>query len=132
MKLDQEIRNDIYAVLKSSALVAEVSGVLRKTKRPLNSNREDVLVCAPISNDIVGDTQVAYVYVRIYVPDQERDGQMEEDTQRTTTLGTKAKQCLTCYNGGDFRFEWRSQETFEIEEISTHVIAIRLRYEHSI
>lgn len=130
MKSDIEIKDDIYAVLKGSALVAEADGALRKTKRPTNSNAEDIVISVT-SNEDMGTKQIAIVYVHIYVPDIVRDKQYEENSIRLRKLAQLANETLEVYNGGDFRFELTGQRTIESEGINSHIIANQIRYEQN-
>lgn len=130
MKSDIQIKDDIYAVLKDSALVAEAGGALRKTKRPANSDQEDVVISV-LTNQDFGTSQVAVVYVRVYVPDLLREGQFEENSPRLRKLAELCDQVLSVYNGGDFRFHLTSQLTLEADGTNTHIIANRCEYEQN-
>lgn len=44
MKSDIEIKDDIYQIIKGSALEKAVTGKLKKTRRPANSNKEDIVI----------------------------------------------------------------------------------------
>ena len=44
MKSDIEIKDDIYKFIKGSALEKAVTGKLRKTRRPKDSNLEDIVI----------------------------------------------------------------------------------------
>lgn len=44
MKSDIEIKDDIYQIIKGSTLEKAVTGKLKKTRRPANSNKEDIVI----------------------------------------------------------------------------------------
>jgi len=75
MKSDIEIKDDIYQIIKGSTLEKAVTGKLKKTRRPANSNKEDIVIS--ILENGSGQVQEAFVNVNIYVSDDVRDGQAE-------------------------------------------------------
>lgn len=80
MKSDIEIKDDIYQIIKGSTLEKAVTGKLKKTRRPANSNKEDIVIS--ILENGSGQVQEAFVNVNIYVSDDVRDGQAEENSSR--------------------------------------------------
>lgn len=84
MKSDYDIKTDIYKILLKSKLMEEVTGVLRKTKRPLNSDNEDVVIS--VLSNRTAQQQEAYVNVNVYVKDKDVQGQYEEDGARIGLL----------------------------------------------
>ena len=84
MKSDIEIKDDIYQIIKGSALEKAVTGKLKKTRRPANSNKEDIVIS--ILENGSGQVQEAFVNVNIYVSDDVRDGQAEENSSRLRQL----------------------------------------------
>lgn len=76
MKSDIDIKDDIYKHIKGSALEKAVTGKLCKaSKRPANSNKEDIIIS--ILDNGSGQMQEAFVNVNIYVKDNIRDGEAE-------------------------------------------------------
>lgn len=74
MKSDIDIKDDIYKHIKGSALEKAVTGKLCKaSKRPANSNKEDIIIS--ILDNGSGQMQEAFVNVNIYVKDNIRDGE---------------------------------------------------------
>ena len=129
MKPDTEIKTDVYKVIKGSALEAAVSGELRKTKRPFNSDKEDIVIS--VLDNGSGQIQEAFVNVNIYVPDIERGNQYEEDSLRCDELSKIAVNVLGRYNGGSFRFVLDKQRLLEVNGKNEHCINNRLLYKQS-
>ena len=77
MKTDIDIKDDMYGIIKGSALSKAVTGKLSKTLRPAGSYKEDIVISILANNN--AQLQEAYVNVNIYVKDNARDGQSEEN-----------------------------------------------------
>ena len=102
MKSDIEIKDDIYQIIKGSTLEKAVTGKLKKTRRPANSNKEDIVIS--ILENGSGQVQEAFVNVNIYVSDDVRDGQAEENSSRLRQLCKLATELLEVQRGEDYRF----------------------------
>lgn len=126
MKTDTEIKTDIYMYIKDSLLAKSVTGVLRKTRRPLNSKKEDIIIS--VLSNVNGQIQEAYVNVNIYVSDIERDGQYEENSPRLDKLCKQAEQLLSLHYGVDYRINLESQRIYEVNDANEHVINNKLLY----
>lgn len=126
MKTDTEIKTDIYMYIKDSLLAKSVSGVLRKTRRPLNSKKEDIIIS--VLSNVNGQIQEAYVNVNIYVSDIERDGQYEENSPRLDKLCKQAEKLLSLHYGVDYRINLESQRIYEVNGANEHVINNKLLY----
>ena len=109
IRTDIDIKDAICTWLAPSDTVKAISGEVYKDQRPLNSDKEDIVI-AILSRDETKQMQRAYVNVNIYVPDIRRDGDMIEDTARLRTLCTLAAIDLDYYHGGDALFELVSQQ----------------------
>ena len=112
MKSDIEIKDDIYEFIKGSALEKAISGKLKKTRRPANSNLEDIVIS--ILDNEAGQMQEAFVNVNIYVPDNMRDGQAEEKSIRLRELCRIAYNLLEVGRGESYRFTLDKQRVFEV------------------
>lgn len=128
MKTDTEIRDDIYRLVKQSAIAEAVSGGVYTRLRPLNSDKEDVIVSV-IAN-APGDPQRATVNVDIYVKDVRINGRAEEDTARVRQLSRIALDALRSNVTDDYYATVDEQRTYAIEATSEHLIQSRLRYRH--
>lgn len=112
MKSDIEIKDDIYQIIKGSALEKAVTGKLKKTRRPANSNKEDIVIS--ILENGSGQVQEAFVNVNIYVSDDVRDGQAEENSSRLRQLCKLATELLEVQRGEDYRFTLDKQRVMEV------------------
>lgn len=126
MKTDIDIKDDIYNLLKKSALVKEVTGVLRRTKRPDNSVKEDIIISVLANQN--GQIQEAFVNVNIYVSDLFRDNQYEENSPRLRKLCKMSEELLKVGRGNDYRFTLDSQRVLEVSGKNEHCINNKLLY----
>ena len=99
MKSDIEIKDDVYKIIKGSELEKAVTGKLSKTLRPLNSGKEDIVIS--MLDNGKGQIQEAFVNVNIYIPDNLRDGQAEENSVRLRQLCKLAAELLEVQRGED-------------------------------
>lgn len=128
MKSDIEIKDDVYKIIKSSALEQSITGKLSKTRRPNNSNKEDIVISVLASD--AGEIQEAFVNVNIYVADNSRDNQAEENTIRCRELCNIAKTLFKVQRSSEYRITLNSQRVLEVEGKDEHVINNRLLYKH--
>lgn len=101
MKSDIEIKDDVFKIIKGSILEQSVTGKLSKTRRPNNSNKEDIVISV-LSSD-ASEVQEAYVNVNIYVADNIRDNQAEENSIRCRELCNIAKVLLKVQRNDEYR-----------------------------
>jgi len=126
MKSDIEIKDDIYKFIKGSALEKAVTGKLRKTRRPKDSNLEDIVIS--ILDNESGQMQEAFVNVNIYVPDDIRGGQAEEKSIRLRELCKIAYKLLEVGRGESYRFTLNKQRVLEVNWKDEHFINNKLLY----
>lgn len=126
MKTEYAIKTDIYNYLMKSELVNEVTGLLKKTSRPKNSNKEDIIIS--VLSNVNGQNQEAVVNVNIYVEDNIIDGQAEEDSARIGELSELASSILESFTVGGAVVYLEQQKVYEAEGIDWHVINNRLNY----
>lgn len=126
MKSDIEIKDAIYNVIKGSALEKAVTGKLSKTQRPASSDKEDIIVS--ILDNGSGQIQEAFVNMNIYIPDNIRDGQAEENTIRLRELCKMSYELLFNCRGDGFRVDPKgsSQRVLEVSGKDEHFINNRL------
>lgn len=128
MRTDTEIKDGIYGYIKGTSLETAVTGQLLKTRRPKNSDKEDIIISV-LTNE-GGQNQEAVVNVNIYVEDNIVDGQAEEDTIRCREIGDIAKEVLEVFRIDGARVSLsRPPRTFEAEGIAWHIINCRLNYQ---
>lgn len=125
MRSDGAIKTDIYQYLKNSVLTNEVTGTLRKTKRPHKSYKEDVIIS--ILANVGVQSQTATVNVNIYVQDYDVDGQFEENTARVEELCSIAWQTLESFHTDEYHAEAISQRVYETNT-GEHVINTQIEY----
>lgn len=126
MKSDIEIKDDIYKFIKGSALEKAVTGKLRKTRRPKDSNLEDIVIS--ILDNEAGQMQEAFVNVNIYVPDDIRGGQAEEKSIRLRELCKITYKLLEVGRGESYRFTLNKQRVLEVNGKDEHFINNKLLY----
>lgn len=127
MKTDIDIKDDIYAVIKGSALDRAVTGKLSKTLRPANSYKEDIVISVLANNN--GQLQEAFVNVNIYVKDNTRDGQAEENSIRLRELCSLSRDLLNRGYKDDFRYELSAQRVIPVEGKGEHIINNKVLYQ---
>lgn len=129
MKTDIEIKDDIYNLLKNSALTSAVSGGLYKRLRPINSELEDIVISVLANQN--GQMQEAFVNINIYVADNLVGEQYEEDTIRCRQLCRIASEILDLGRGDGFRFTLDSQRVLKVDGRNEHFINNKLFYQQN-
>ena len=126
MKSDIEIKDAIYNIIKGSDLEKSITGKLSKTKRPANSDKEDIVIS--MLDNGSGQIQEAFVNVNIYVSDNIRDGQAEENSIRLRELCRMSSDCLFNCRGNGFRVdsEGSKQRVLEVNGKDEHFINNKL------
>lgn len=128
MRNEQEIKTDIYKILKTSELVESVSGVLSKTVRHDSSTAEDVVISV-LSDPSNRQIEEVYVNVNVYVPDVRRGNQYEEDTIRLNELCKLSLKALRSVCGSGFRLSLDTQKTYEVSGKNEHMINNKVLYQ---
>lgn len=127
MKSDEAIKTDMYEYINGSQLQTAVNGVLRKTRRPENSNKEDIIISILANEN--GQIQTATVNVNIYVPNKIVDElYSEEDTKRCDELSQLACLLFEVFRGDDYRARLISQRVYEIDGSDECVINNKIEY----
>nr|DAQ59859.1 MAG TPA: hypothetical protein [Caudoviricetes sp.] len=131
MKSDIEIKDAIYNIIKGSTLEKVVTGKLSKTKRPANSDKEDIVIS--MLDNSGGQVQEAFVNVNIYVADNIRDTQAEENTIRLRELCQMSYELLFNCRGEGFRVDSKGskQRILEVNGKNEHFINNKLLIEIS-
>lgn len=127
---DIDIKDELYAWIKASALASAISGSVYKDLRPLNSEKEDITI-AVLARDAGSQIQEATVNVNIYVPDIRRGKEAIEDTKRLRALCTEAATLFEYYHTGNRIVSLASQEVFKANGIDWHVINNRLSVKYN-
>ncbi len=128
MRTDTEIKDDIFRYIRGTVLPIAVTGQLLKTRRPKNSDKEDIVISV-LANE-GNQKQEAVVNVNIYIEDNVVDEQPEEDSIRCREIGNIAKEALEVFSVDGARVTLdRPPRVFEVEEIPWHVVNCRLNYQ---
>lgn len=122
---DIDIKDGLYNWLKNSATVGMVSGSLYKDQRPLNSEKEDIVISV-LARDAGSQVQYATANINIYVPDVRRGKEAVEDTARLRALSAKAAEEMEYCHLGSAIYELASQEIYKVNGIDWHVINNRI------
>ena len=118
---DIDIKDGIYNWLKASTLASTVNGSIYKDQRPLNSEKEDIIISVLV-RDAGSQIQEASVNVNIYIPDIRRGQEAIEDTVRLRTICTKAAEVMEYHHFGDGIYELESQSVFKANDIDWHIV----------
>lgn len=130
MKTEDDIRQDVYNLIKGSELQTAITGKLCREDRPLDSELEDITIRVP--SNVNGQIQAAYVYVNIYVQDELVEGRYQQNTLRTQALERLAADLFNVYNSHDsYRITLESQTVNQFETTNEHIIINRLLYRQS-
>ncbi len=127
IKSDIEIKDDIYRFIKGSKLEKVVNGKLSKTKRPSESDKEDIVIS--VLENGTGQMQEAFVNVNIYVSDSNRNNQSEEATIRLRELCRLSYELLEVGRGEGYRFTLDKQRVLEVNGKNEHLINNKLLYQ---
>lgn len=122
---DIDIKDALWTWISASSLASAITGKVYKDKRPLNSDKEDVII-AVIGRD-ARQIQEAIVNVNVYVADKRRGQEAIEDTVRLRTLSTTSATLFEYNHFGDWLCELDSQEIMEAAGADWHIINNRLR-----
>lgn len=122
---DIDIKDELYTWINASELAGMVSGKVYKDQRPLNSDKEDIII-AVIARDAGYQLQEATVNVNIYVPDVKRGKEFIENSARLRTLCTEAAALFEYRHTGNCIVSLASQEIFKANGIDWHVINNKL------
>ena len=129
IRTDIDIKDDIYGWLTGSTLAGMLSGSVYKDQRPLNSDKEDIVISV-LARDAGSQVQYATVNVNIYVPDVRRGQEAVENQTRLRTLSTEAASLFEYKNDKGAVYELDSQEILAVNGTDWHVInnQLKIRY----
>lgn len=126
---EMEIKDDVYHLLKESALVKAVTGKLSKTLRPYGSTKEDVVISVLGSNPN-RQVQELYLNVNVYVADVKRGNQYEENTIRLRELMTLSDEAFRFAGGKRYRLTLAEQKSYEVPGKTEHMINNKVLYQY--
>lgn len=126
---DIDIKDELWKWVSESTLATVITGKVYKDQRPLNSDKEDIIV-AVIARTAGSQIQQATANINIYVADKRRGQEAIEDTARLRTLCTEAASLFEYRHDGDAIYELSSQEVMKVYGADWHIInnQISIRY----
>ena len=133
IKTDIDVKDELYAWIKTSSLITgenKVSGTVYKDQRPLNSDKEDIIISV-LSRTADSQIQDFIVNVNVYVKDSQRAKETVEDTPRIRTLSRLSANLFEYRNTGNMKIALSAQEVFKANDIPWHVINNRLNISYN-
>lgn len=133
MKLESDIRTDLYHYIKANALSEAVKGRLYKEaeERPDDALTEDIVI-AVLTEPNINDLQEVIVLVRVYVADL-YDSKSKLYRKNGVRVAELEKLCLSAFEvfrTDESRCSLQSQKTFKVEAKKEHCIVNRISYKH--
>ena len=126
MKNDVEIRQDVFAMVKASAISSAISGEVRYLPRRKDSKSEDCIISVLDSDS--KQIQDSIVNVNVYVPNIDNGGESLENIPRTEVLAKICEEALKYVYGDGFFISLEKQRILPVNGKDEHVINNRIRY----
>lgn len=128
MKNDERIKLDVQEYIFTTELPDEVSGVIKRDRRPRGSVKEDVIISVLANEN--GQIQTSSVNVNIYVKDKKSGMQNDPDHDRLDTLADMSQRIFEVFRGDGFRAHLISQRITAVGE-DEHVITNKIEYKQN-
>lgn len=128
MKNDERIKQDVQDYIFTTSIPDEVSGVVKRDRRPQGSTMEDVIISVLANEN--GQNQTATVNVNIYVKDKPAGNQKDPDHERLDVLADMSQKVFNVFRGSDFRARLLSQRITAVGE-GEHVITNKIEYKQN-
>lgn len=116
MITDIDIKDFLYKFIRKSALKEVITGEVYKSKRPINSDAEDVIIAVVANQN--GQLQDAVVNINVYIlgdmVESEFGRQLEEPTIRAREISRICADLFEVINEDGYRFELDSQSVVEV------------------
>ena len=125
MKNDEQIKKDVLEYIMTTELPNEVTGVVKRDRRPTDSNAEDVIISVLANEN--GQIQVCTVNVNIYVKDKPAGRQKDPNHDRLDTLASMSAQIFEVFRGNNYRAHLKAQRITAVGE-DEHVITNKIEY----
>lgn len=131
MKTEQDIKGDVYTLLRERGLSGIVDGnTYRHGLRPLASTDEDIVISV-LASDMSSERQTAIVNVNIYVRDLHLEsGEAVENGERLGELCRVFAEGLERATTSEYRIILERQSVLSVEGKDEHCINNRLLYSH--
>lgn len=130
IRTDIDIKDGLFEWVKSSEVAGLVNGSVYKDARPLNSDKEDIVISV-LTRDAGSQIQYAVANINVYVPDKRRGKEAIEDTARLRVLSRAGADDFEYQQTGGRIYELASQEIFKVNGIDWHVINNRINIRFS-
>lgn len=128
MKNDEQIKEEVWEYVLSQPLAEEVSGVVKRDRRPRDSKKEDVIISILANEN--GQMQTATVNVNIYVQDKPAGREKDPNHARLKKLASLSSATFEVFRGRDFRAHLLSQRITAVGE-DEHVITNKIEYKQN-
>lgn len=129
MKTAVQIERDFYTIISQSQLGKELKGkVYRKEMRPIGSQEEDLILS--LLSGVDEQVQTGVVAVSIYVKDMPFESRFVRNTERIGELLELVNSITENYSFGYVISTDGTPSIIQLEDISQHVISIRLYFEY--
>lgn len=132
-KTGRQIENDIYTMIKNSALATFVNGgVYKKGLRPFNSDKEDVIVS--FSAGIDGQTQSGMVTITVYVKNVNTGtagGRLVPNTSRIEAIEVKTLEAVNKMIEDSVEYDLSVETTIQslpVEGLEQNLVYCMLKY----
>lgn len=128
MKTDEDIKQEVWEFVLSTPLSDEVTGVIKRDRRPIGSTREDVIISILANEN--GQIQQGTVNVNIYVKDKPAGREKDPDHERLKTLARMSAEIFKVFRGNSYRARLKSQRITAVGE-DEHVITNKIEYKQN-
>lgn len=131
MKTTAEVIGILFDLTKNSSLASAITGKIRKGQRPVNSDKEDIVInCLPINNEPL---QKCVANVNIYVPCFIiKENGVQTDAPDFARLETLSAMAVTAFKNvreiQDWHLEWQQQTILKDENSKSWFINIRIEF----
>lgn len=133
MKVESDIRQEIYDFLTHSGFMDGIKGTLFKyeEERPEKQRGEDVVI-VPLSEAPFSDVQEAEVLIRIYVADlyDEKGKLWRADGIRIREFEERCRKSFRLFHTKGSRCTLVSVRTFKAEASTEHCVVSRINYKY--
>lgn len=131
MKLESDIKQDLFNYVKTTLLFGNVNGELLKTDRTANASNEDIeisLLTEPNFNDV----QEVVVLIRVYVQDffKRESNEYVANEKRIAELERLSFEAFESFRTNEARCYLQSQKTFKAQEKNEHCVVNRVSYNY--
>lgn len=128
MKNDERIKQDVQDYIFTTELPDEVTGVVKRDRRPRGSVQEDVIISVLANEN--GQNQTATVNVNIYVKDKPAGNQKDPDHDRLDTLADISQRIFEVFYGNGYRARLLAQRITDVGE-DEHIITNKIEYKQN-